>query len=71
MKDLAKLSLVKLIEAIKKKKISPVELMKATLKRLKQTNTNLNTVAGPGLRDGKTLASRLADVMVGNLPSLY
>ncbi len=44
MKDLAKLSLVKLAEAIKKKKISPVELMKATLRRIEQTNTDLNTV---------------------------
>ena len=38
MKDLTKLSLVKLIEAIRKKKISPVELMKATLQRIEQTN---------------------------------
>ena len=44
MKDLAKLSLVKLIEAIKKKKISPVELMKATLTRIERTNPDLNTV---------------------------
>lgn len=44
MKDLTKLSLVKLIEAIKKKKISPVELMKATLQRIEQTNPDLNAV---------------------------
>ncbi|MBI4768241.1 MAG: amidase [Deltaproteobacteria bacterium] len=44
MEDLAKLTLVKLVEAIKKKKISPVELMKATLRRIEQTNTDLNAV---------------------------
>src|SRR4030042_5053253 len=44
MEDLAKLSLVKLVEAIKKKKISPVELMKATRRRIDQTNTDLNAV---------------------------
>jgi aspartyl-tRNA(Asn)/glutamyl-tRNA(Gln) amidotransferase subunit A len=44
MKDLSKLSLVKLVEGIKKRKISPVELMKATLARIEQTNPDLNTV---------------------------
>ena len=55
MKDLTKLSLVKLIEAIKKKKISPVELMKATLKRIEQTNPDLNAVVA--MVDEKILLS--------------
>jgi aspartyl-tRNA(Asn)/glutamyl-tRNA(Gln) amidotransferase subunit A len=44
MKDLSKLSLVELVEAIKKKKISPVELMKTTLSRIEKTNPDLNSV---------------------------
>ena len=42
--DLLKLSLVELVEAIKERKISPVELMKDTLSRIEETNPDLNSV---------------------------
>jgi Asp-tRNA(Asn)/Glu-tRNA(Gln) amidotransferase A subunit family amidase len=56
MKDLSKLSLVKLVEAIKKRKISPVELMRATLKRIEQTNPDLNAVVA--MYDEKLLMAK-------------
>ena len=42
--DLLILSLVDLMEVIKKKKITPVELMKVVLSRIEETNADLNTV---------------------------
>ena len=58
MMDLLILSLVELIEAIKKRKISPVELMKVVLSRIEETNADLNTVVA--MYDQKVL---LADAV--------
>jgi aspartyl-tRNA(Asn)/glutamyl-tRNA(Gln) amidotransferase subunit A len=58
MMDLLILSLVELIEAIKKRKVSPVELMKVVLSRIEETNADLNAVVA--MYDQKVL---LADAV--------